>query len=363
MIQDEFRRCFQLYPRLYSQFVLTPDHNAPLSYEAWDAFTKAHERPSPQHGAEWDEWEVSPDRCVCSRLYGSGDRCAVKEFRRAAESGYDILVELQMLHEEEETTPHGFRLLLPEHKGPTGWRPVDWALGWLNVVYRTAFACPTPFLHADHGLWGHPDTARKIESHVVHAASHLDWERAHASLWEEAEERTMLVDDNDPVVPVHPPVQSLRCDVFRSSAEAINVWLNSDRTVWVAVEDEPPIWLPPSNPLAEEAADDLQLDHSNSDTSPPEAKNLTPVWDKARGTLTVGDVVVKNYSREATTAWKILDELEKEGWPPRTANPLGDNDHALRAAVNDLNKSLDVKNLIRFRTRAKGVTWELVKQP
>jgi len=362
MLQEEFRRCFRIHPRLYNQFILTPDPNNPLSNEAWDAFIDANRRGSGQKHGEWEDWEVFPNRSVCSRFHGSEDRGAVTEFRRTAESAYDSLLELQFLHEEEQATPDGFRLVLPKFVGATGWRPVDTMFGWLTVVYQTAFACHTPFLHADHRLWGRPDTAREIEKRVGHA-THIEWEVAHATLWEEAEERNVDSGENSLSFPAHPAVQSLRHDVFRSSVEAINVWLNSDQTAWITVEDEPPIWLPPSGELDEVTDEQSHREHVDQAAEPEKTKKVTPVWDEDLGTLSVGDVVVKKYTRYAPNPSKILTEFQKMDWLPRIDDPIGKGDDRLRAAVNDLNKSLDVKNIIRFGTRAKGVIWDFVEQP
>jgi len=361
MLREECRRGFRAHPRLYSQLILSPDLGDPLSHEAWDAFIEANrKKPSEQQG-EWEEWEVLPNRTACSRFQGSGDRGAAKEFSRMAETGYDILVELEILQEEQEAIPDGFRLVLPQCDGTLGWHPLPGIFGWLTVVYETAFAHHTPFLHAEHGLWGRPDTAREIEKRVGHG-TRLEWEVAHATFWEEAEERKVNSGDDSQSFPAHPLVQSLRHDVFRSSAEAINVWLNSNSTAWITVEDESPIWLPPSD---DQDVTDEEYLHEDRDQvgEPEEEEKVTPVWDKDRGTLSVRDVVVKTYSRYAPNPSDILDEFEKEGWPTRIDDPLGKGGDRLRAAATDLNKSLDVKNLIKFGTRAKGVTWKLIRQP
>lgn len=90
---------------------------------------------------------------------------------------------------------------------------------------------------------------------------------------------------------------------------------------------------------------------------------VLPHWD-GRDLMFEGDRV-KRFKRIAPRMTAILDAFRASGWshmvPDPFPNPQGlDYSDRLHQAVGDLNRSLDVKGVIRFGVRDGHVYWEVV---
>ena len=256
-VRGDFRRGYQSYPQLYNQLILSPDPSKPLSPEAWEAFQKANGEKECE-GYAHVGWKVWPGGTHCSRFLGTGGRVAIEEFCRIAESADDVLLEFATMEVDGNPVPEDFKIELTSLEGPEGYRFLPGWCRWLSLVYDTAWAVKTTFLHVEGRMWGRPDWPQVIEKRVGPAATRNEWAVEYAHLRAECEDKLCRA-EGDVVFPLHPDFQLLRHDVFRSSVEAINVWLDSDKTVCLALDERPPVCLPPT-----EESDDLG-DNENED--------------------------------------------------------------------------------------------------
>jgi hypothetical protein len=86
--------------------------------------------------------------------------------------------------------------------------------------------------------------------------------------------------------------------------------------------------------------------------------NDKPIWDRDRGELRFGRVVVKRFTQPASSQEAILSAFEEEGWPERIDDPLSpspdqDAPSRLRSAVNNLNRGRR-PSPIRFGVCGRG---------
>jgi len=206
-----------LHQRLYG----LPDQQ--LTKRTWEHFrlavNPAYARK--KHG-EWQEWVPHTDGTVCSLFVGSGDKAALDRFRRLADTGMALV---RNAAANPEATWH-FDTSLADQIGS---EPTDNAfLNWLDALHQTAKQCRTIFLHATIGNWSYSPKPGETVEQIASAMS----EPTPAGLV---------------ALPIHPITESLQHDVFRSSAEAIKVWLGMDDVVRVGDWPErPPIYLPPT---------------------------------------------------------------------------------------------------------------------
>lgn len=93
-----------------------------------------------------------------------------------------------------------------------------------------------------------------------------------------------------------------------------------------------------------------------------------PHWDaKSRiHTLFLGDKPEKQFSKPAPDQKPVLDEFERQGWPPVMDDPLpfrrnGDRRARLRDTVRSLNRRL-ITGGIRFYTARNGaaIRWQIM---
>jgi hypothetical protein len=102
-------------------------------------------------------------------------------------------------------------------------------LSWLDLLHLTAKQCRTLFLHVDVGNWNHKqnpyETAEQVAAAMAEPPS-----------------------TGGVAFPIHPILESLQHDVFRSSVEAIRVWLAAEDVVRVGDwPDRPPFYVPSLN--------------------------------------------------------------------------------------------------------------------
>ena len=172
-----------------------------LTDDGWEAFTR---RASDSRS--WEEWHVLAGGEGLIRV--SGDRTALDDFTRLAESGWLALAAL-------EQSPESGLVTL----GNDGH-----LCGWVTAVFETALAAMTPTLRLAYERWG-------LADEEVADLNELD-----PSYWH---------GEGDDRHPAHPCVQTLTRDLFISSAEAIACWLDPDHVLTVDVHlDDLPIRLP-----------------------------------------------------------------------------------------------------------------------
>jgi len=111
-------------------------------------------------------------------------------------------------------------------------------------------------------------------------------------------------------------------------------------------------------------ADDQLISHDHNG-KPPDLR--TPIWDRDRKQLRVGDQVIKHFRVPAPCQEAILAAFNKDGWPARIDDPLPPSEdqdckRGLSDAIAGLNRCHKTEDIIRFKGdgSGSGVVWEIV---
>jgi len=200
-----------------------------LTKRTWDDFELANYLGlDHQKKGEWRKWVPHPDGTVCSRFVGVGDKAAFERFRRLADNGMGLL---KTAAANAGKIWHFDTRLVEQIELD---RTKETYLYWMEALHLTAKQCRTLFLDVRIGTWGHTIKPDETPEQVASAMS-------------EAKASGLSS------FPIHPMMESLQDDVFRSSAEAIKVWLGMDDVVHIGDwPDRPPIYLPP--PIGDSSA-------------------------------------------------------------------------------------------------------------
>jgi hypothetical protein len=192
-----------------------------LVKRTWEDFSLANYFPSERlKRGQWQVWMPHPDGLVCSRFVGSGDKSALDRFRRLADAGMALLRAAALA--PESATHFDASILGQIESAATD----ETYLGWVDAVHLTAKQCRTLVLDVKIGNWAYTRSPHETDEKVASAMS--------------APTEAGLV-----AFPIHPIVESLQDDVFRSSAEAIKVWLDAGDMARVGNwPEQPPIYLP-----------------------------------------------------------------------------------------------------------------------
>ncbi len=208
-----------------------------LTKRAWEDFRLAnYGRSNRIKKGEWEEWAAHPDGLACSRFVGSGDKAALDRFRRLADTGMALLKAAAV---NAGTKWHFDTSIVDQIESESS---KDTYLSWLDAVHLTAKQCRTLFLHAEVSNWAY---ARRPDEAVEQVATAMSVATAFGLS----------------AFPIHPIMESLQHDVFRSSSEAIKVWIGATDVVRVGEwAERPPIYLPlpiddPQPPIAGETSD------------------------------------------------------------------------------------------------------------
>lgn len=222
--------------RLMQEFVSASSDAAPIDHQRlsglptqvvtkrnWDDFVLANYLGlDHQKKDAWREWVPHPCGSVCSRFAGVGDKAALDRFRRLADTGMALL---KSAAAAAGTIWHFDARLVRQIQLD---RTKETYLYWMEALHLTAKQCRTPFLDVTVGNWGHTLKPDEIAEDVAAVMS-------------------KPTDFGLSALPIHPIMESLQ-DVFRSSAEAIKIWLDMDDVVHVGDwPDRPPIYLPLPN--------------------------------------------------------------------------------------------------------------------
>jgi len=88
-------------------------------------------------------------------------------------------------------------------------------------------------------------------------------------------------------------------------------------------------------------------------SGPPKVRDQTPEWDKEARELRFAGKVIRRVlrPRAAKNVVRVLDEFQRQRWPPRIDDPLPDkrNQQRLHATIRSLNSGLK-----RIRIKADG---------
>jgi hypothetical protein len=287
-----------------------------MTEKAWGAFVA-----NQTSADEWEKWEVFPNHDGCSRFIGN--LAALGEFERWADSAFLLLHAL----------PGGAgNITLPGNVGRHG---------WLQVLYETAGAFATPLLRLGYRLWQCPKDADAAEL-----------ERLAHNCWSTGSEGERY--------PRHPFVQTLAHDLFRSSAEAIRLWLNPHLAVSVdgSLCRAPVLLHADADAAEEQAGEEGYLSGRH--------EQIKPVWNGEPGIkeLCWNGSLIKKFNQPAKNQELVLAAFQEQNWNLRIDDPLpgGRNQKRLADTVVALNQHHETKGIISFRRdgTGEGVIWELV---
>lgn len=307
----EFDEAAIAYPPLMHQWVWGDEK---MKGADWQAFIRANSRPD----GDWQEWSVVPRRMRCARFHGFDD--GLDEFLRLAKRGYALLTTAKDWIKANTASTSGVVLRLPKETGQHG---------WAEAVYLTARRYATALLSERSAYW-------------AISGQSTDEETASWTVTQTGEQ-----------YPDHPAYEELVHDIFRSSAEAIRLWLAPSQVVTVGevLESLDQIVLPPAFPAV----------------PPPAQKELPetirPVWTTT-GELWVGRYLVKKFLQEAANQRAVLTAFQEDNWQRRIDDPIPPSPglepkRRLRETVDALNAYHKMTGLIRFGTdgTGKGVIW------
>jgi hypothetical protein len=281
----------------------------------WQAFIRANSRAD----GDWQNWSVVPGRLRCARFHGF--QKGLDEYLRLAERGYSLLRRLRDCTKDRHDLPTGLVLDLPKKLGKDA---------WTEAIYLTARCYATALLSERSGYWASSGQGTGSEDD--------SWTTT------EAGER----------YPDHPACEELIHDAFRSSAEAIRLWLDPEQVVTVGeVLDHPRLVFPSSQ---------LALDSQHAEAPNAAVETYGPRF-KARE-LWVGRFLVKKFNQPAENQEVVLASFQELNWPNRIDDPITPKyelvqKDRLRRTVEALNDYHKMTDLIRFESdgTGTGIRW------
>lgn len=314
-----------------------------LTKEAWEDL-RITNRPlfERRKKDEWEKWVPHADGLVCSRFVGVGDKRVFELFQQLANTGIALLREASL--SPESTLSLESRIADKIESPPT----IEAYLYWLELMHLTAKECRTHLLHVDVGNWNHK-----------------------ANPYESVEQVAKVMSEPTPfgmgAFPFHPIVEDLQPDVFRSSVEAIKVWLGATDVVRVGKwADRPPFYLPSLNSESSESSGGIASTpqvavnvEAVNETSPPDPTKL--VIDDKTTVVSFGGVseqwgdtvpyrilkALQAYQRYGASISVLEDEVWADGEAP--AEP------SIRKQVSELREQLKNRGYEGIRIDGKIV--------
>ena len=334
-LMNEFLTFHRRGRRVNHRFIYGALSSKPWSQEIWKNMKKA--KANLLDPAALHKWSVYPDLSGCSLITWYGNKADFNEFKRLAATGGDLLNELRSLDE----LPHGAKLLQRYPKGGTEIKSSY--MYWLRYVHDTGISCPTTKLQVDLGNWAKSSDENQGPVDQI---------------------SEVLTTINGNTFPAHPFVESLRYDVFKSSAEAIRIWLNPDAQEIVQLDrwdDDLPIVLP------FHIQNHVQSVSCHEQSAPEPVPEMQPRWDQIARELYVGDLLIKQFCKAAKHQELVIHAFENQGWPKRIVKPLPEIKgkvyrDRLSETVWSLNKLHHTPNVLYFEMDGTGlgIKWSII---
>ena len=329
LLRDEFLGALDQGWRVQHQLLSAIGHPPSPSDEAWQGFVRANQGRLIQPG-EWEVFDPFPTGGYCSRYHGFEISNALDEFKTLASNGFRILETIADEVDGGLTVPAGLRLEIPRAEVESGYEPSLAEFGWIQLLYETARLWPTGLVRVEPELfWGDPEFETGEE-------------------FEELAKQTVTPKDGNVPYPAFPLVESLQSDLFRSSAEALAMWLNpADVLELDTWRGAIPVYLP----VVEDAPTPAPA------TEKSQEQRAIPEWDGKR--LYYDGTLIREYGEEAERQRAILDTFAHDGWSESVENPLPspyDTSGHLSDTLYHLNKELSPE-LIHFQAFSNRVYW------
>ncbi len=262
----------------------------PFSKQVWEDFRIANQRRFETH--KKNEWELlvpHPNGLICSRFTGVGDQVRLDLFHKLANTGIAFLREASLGAEPYWTFEPQIADMI--ELPPTS----DTYLSWLELLHLTAKECRTLFLHVDVGNWNHK-----------------------ANPYESVEQVAGAMSEPTPfgigAFPLYPIVEDLQHDVFRSSVEAIKVWIGATEVVRVGKWPvRPPVFVasldkeePERSAMISPSHEVAVAEETVEESSPPDPTKL--VIDEESRMVSYGGI---SEPWDNLKPYKILKSLNK----------------------------------------------------
>lgn len=254
MLSSEFRSAGKELGSLFHQRFSVPNNDALPDTSSkvksmWEDFAVANRSTFDSRNHCWHKWIPHPTDSSCSRFFGHGGQEAFDHFQRLARTGMKLLEALWLdPHEKWQIDANVLDQIEAVHGDHS-------YLNWVEVLHLTARQSRTLFLDVTLGNWHYNRTSGES---IEQIASQMSEPSAFGLV----------------AFPIHPIVEALQHDVFRSSVDAINVWLGDQQAIRLPGDDiqRPPIQLPAISPQA----DQDQLAEIASGEQRPSSVQFTP---------------------------------------------------------------------------------------
>jgi hypothetical protein len=92
------------------------------------------------------------------------------------------------------------------------------------------------------------------------------------------------------------------------------------------------------------------------DLEAEEDTEIRPVWDREARQLRYGEILCREYRREAPAQFQILDLFQAKEWPHTVPSPWGD-EKKMGDTVRNLNHDLTDKSPVRFKVSNGKPAW------
>jgi hypothetical protein len=296
-VQQEFELFSAERIPLYHDLIWSPDFQE-WKERAYTAFIKKNRQAS---SAQWESWEMWPNRAACSRFWGYRENAQayLPQFKKLADRSYYLLEELR---HPGKNIKDKFRVTLATFAGEN-----SGYFGWLELVSEWGLRFPTTRLQSDNGWWKYTGPVNDANLNQI--------------------------------VQTYSPYLSLRLDVFETSVEFINLCLGGGSICLRSWDGTPEIVLPKPKPL--------------------------PDWQADKGEHWFQGHLIKKYVKPAQNQRLVLDAFQKRRWVHAIKNPFSKHsDHwafeRLIRTVEGLNEDHKKKNLLRFGFKMSGavVYWK-----
>lgn len=187
----EFRRCADRYAPLYHELFQPCDSDEQHQDDGLSVCAAFREANKDRFAAPWEEWHATEDGQLFGRFTGAAE--GLDEFRRLAESGYLVVLELGL-----------------------GWPDYGYQ-GWLMLIHEMANSYATPLLRSELSHWG-----------LEHLAD-TDYDDQVFDLTE----KWAVPTDGSVSYPLHPFHWTLHGNVFTASMAAVELILDADKALLV----------------------------------------------------------------------------------------------------------------------------------